>query len=179
MAPKRESAFSSRSSTDVLRIGWVGRPHGNDGVFIVGEPTTRLELLDAGRSVLVGVDEMTIAWRRGTAERPLLKLEGLDSRTAAELLRGKEIQVSREEVGPLPEGEYLIDDLVGCEVVDGPRSIGTVREVLLLPAADVLEVVRGQGAPLLVPLVADAVRSVDVAGRRIDVDTSFVSADAD
>jgi 16S rRNA processing protein RimM len=157
----------------------VGRPHGNDGAFAVSEPTTRLELLDAGRSVLVGGRAMKVSWRRGTATRPLLKLEGADGRTAAEALRGEEIKVSREEVGALPEGEYLIDDLVGCEVVDGSRAIGTVREVLLLPAADVLEIARDEGGPLLVPLVADAVRSVDVAGGRIDVDTGFVSADAD
>ena len=157
----------------------MGRPHGNEGAFAVREPTTRLELLDAGRSVLVGGREMKVSWRRGTAARPLLKLEGADGRAGADALRGQEIQVFRDDVGPLPEGEYLIDDLVGCEVVDGARAIGTVQEVLLLPAADVLEIARDEGGPLLVPLVADAVRSVDVAGGRIDVDTTFVSADAD
>jgi 16S rRNA processing protein RimM len=163
----------------VLRIGRVGRPHGNEGAFTVSEPTTRLELLDAGCCVLVGGREMTVSWRRGTAARPLLRLEGADGRTAIEALRGAEIQVSREAVGALPEGEYLIDDLVGCEVVDGPRRIGTVREVLLLPAADVLEIARDDGGPLLMPMVADAVRSIDLAVGRIDVDVAFVSADAD
>jgi len=157
----------------------VGRPHAQDGAFTVTEPTARLELLDAGRTVIVAGREVKIAWRRGTSARPLLKLEGTDGRTAVEALRGEEIQVSRDALGALPAGEYLIDDLVGCAVVDGARQVGTVREVLLLPAADVLEVAREQRDPLLVPMVADAVRSVDVAARRIDVDTSFVSADAD
>ena len=143
------------------------------------EPTTRLELLDPGRTVIVAGREMKVAWRRGTPARPLLKLEGADSRTSAEALRGEEIRVLREALGALPEGEYLIDDLVGCAVVDGARSIGTVREVLLLPAADVLEVVREASDPLLVPMVADAVRSVDLAARRIDVNSGFVSDDAD
>jgi 16S rRNA processing protein RimM len=157
----------------------VGRPHGNEGAFTVSEPTTRLELLDVGRSVLVDGSEMQVAWRRGTGERPLLKLVGAGARADAEALRGAEIQVSRAELGTLPEGEYLIDDLVGCEVVDGTRTIGTVQEVLLLPAADVLEVARSERGPLLVPLVADAVRWIDIAGGRIDVDTGFVSDDAD
>ena len=68
-------------------------------------------------------------------------------------------------LGTLDEGEFLVDDLVGCEVVDGERPVGRVRDVLLLPSADTLEVERPGGEPLLVPLVGDAVRSVDTAGR--------------
>ncbi len=144
----------------------MGRPHGTEGAFAVREPTSRLELLDAGRSVLRRRvrDEGRLAQGHARSGRSL-KLEGIDGRTAAEALRGQEIQVSRDEVGPLPDGEYLVDDLVGCEVVDGERPIGTVQEVLLLPAADVLEIAREEGGPLLIPLVADAVRSVDVARR--------------
>jgi 16S rRNA processing protein RimM len=145
----------------------------------VTEPTTRLELLDPGRRVIVAGRELKVAWRRGTSARPLLKLEGADGRAAAEALRGEEIQVPRDALGALPEGEYLIGDLVGCAVVDGSHAVGTVREVLLLPAADVLEVDRADRDPLLVPMVADAVRSVDIPARRIDIDTTFVSDDAD
>jgi len=146
----------------------------------VAEPTSRLELLDAGRRVMVGGRELKVAWRKGTAERPLVKLEEADGRAGAEALRGAAIEVPRTEVGKLPEGEFLVDDLVGCAVVDGTRAIGTVRDVLSLPSADVLEVAAGdEPDPLLVPLVADAVRSVDVAAARIDVDMRFVSPDAD
>lgn len=157
----------------------MGRPHGKEGAFTVAEPTERLELLDPGRRVVVGGRDMKVAWRKGTAERPLVKLEETDGRTAAEAMRGDAIEVPRAEVGALAEGEFLVDDLVGCAVVDGARAVGTVRDVLLLPAADVLEVAPDGGDALLVPLVADAVRSVDVDGRRIDVDMTFVSSDAD
>jgi 16S rRNA processing protein RimM len=145
----------------------------------VAEPTSRLELLDAGRRVIVGGRELKVAWRKGTPERPLVKLEGADGRTGAEALRGEAIEVPRTDVGELAEGEFLVDDLVGCAVVDGARAIGTVRDVLLLPSADVLEVVPGdEQEPLLVPLVSDAVRSVDLDAARIDVDMSFVRPDA-
>ena len=45
---------------------------------------------------------------------------------------------------------------------------GRVRDVLLLPSADALEVERPGGEPLLVPLVGDAVRSVDTSTARAD-----------
>ena len=175
MAPKRESASSSRSSTEALRIGRVARPHGIEGAFTVAEPTTRLELLDTGRRVLVDGREMHVAWRRGTAEHPLVKLVGADDRDAAEALRGAAIEVPRTELGELAPGEFLVDDLVGCEVVDGSRTVGAVSDVLLLPAADVIEVDVGEAEPVLVPLIADAVRSVDIDRRRIDVDMEFVN----
>ena len=174
MAPKRESESSSRSSTDALRIGRIGRPHGNDGAFTVGEATERLDLLDPGRRVLVAGRETKIAWRKGTPQRPLVKLEGIDGRTGVEALRGETISVPREEIGTLAEGEYLVDDLIGCEVVDGAEHVGVVGDVLLLPSADVLEVERPTATNLLVPLVADAVRAVDVERRRVDVDTRFL-----
>jgi len=43
-----------------------------------------------------------------------------------------------------------------------------------LPSCEVLEVDRPDGSELLVPLVRDAIRSIDVAARRIDVDLRFL-----
>ena len=70
---------------------------------------------------------MNIVARRGTADHPILVLEGVGDRTAAEALRGEAIAVPRAVLGTLDEGEFLVDDLVGCEVVDGERPVGRVQ----------------------------------------------------
>jgi 16S rRNA processing protein RimM len=59
-------------------------------------------------------------------------------------------------------------------VVDGARAVGRVRALVALPSCEALAVERAGGGELLVPLVRDAVRDVDVAGRRIDVDLAFL-----
>jgi 16S rRNA processing protein RimM len=133
-----------------------------------------VQLLDPGRTVRVGELDLSIAARRGTAEHPIIALVGVDDRSAAEALRGEEIAVPRAALGALEEGEYLVDDLIGCEVVDGDRVVGRVQDVLLLPSADSLEVERPGEEPLLVPLVGDAVRSVDTDSRCVDIDMRFV-----
>jgi 16S rRNA processing protein RimM len=62
-------------------------------------------------------------------------------------------------------------------VIDGARPVGRVRRMVALPSCEALAVERPGGEPeLLVPLVRDAVRSVDVAARRIDVDLGFLGA---
>jgi 16S rRNA processing protein RimM len=111
--------------------------------------------------------------RSGTSERPILRLEGSSSRDDALALRGNELTIPRTEA-PLEEGEYWASDLAGCTVVDGDVTIGFVRQMSALPSVEVLEVDRVDGSELLVPMVRDCIRSVDIEARRIDIDVGFL-----
>ena len=151
----------------ISSVGRVGRPHGLDGSFYVTGASPDLPRSGALR---VGDEAREIVRRAGTDERPILRLAGCASREDAEALRGFELCA---EVG-LEEGEYWARDLEGCAVVDGERAVGFVRRMTALPSCEVLEVDRPDGSELLVPLVRDAIRSVDIAARRIDVDLAFL-----
>jgi 16S rRNA processing protein RimM len=117
----------------------------------------------------VGEARLRVERHAGTAEKPILRLAGCRSREDAEALRGQELLVPLAEAPPLDEGEFWAHELVGCLVVDGEREIGVVARMVALPSCEALEV-----GDLLIPLVRDAIRSVDVAARRIDVDMGFV-----
>ena len=159
-----------------LRAGLVGRPHGLDGSFYVREPTPALP--EQGEQVLVDGRERTIVRRAGDDHRPIIRLGGCEDRDAAEALRGEPLLVPRSEAPELEEDEWWEEDLVGCAVRDGEREVGSVRRLLGLPSVEVLEVGRGDGQPdLLVPLVSDAVRSVDVERKLIDIDLRFLGED--
>jgi 16S rRNA processing protein RimM len=123
-----------------------------------------------GGSVTVRGIERRIVRRAGTEERPILRLSGAVSREDAERLTGAEL---RALVG-LAEDEFWASDLEGCAVVDGDVAVGFVRRMTALPSCEMLEVDRPDGSELLVPLVRDAIRSIDVAARRIDVDLGFL-----
>ncbi len=158
----------------VLEAGRVGRPHGLDGSFYVTRPDARL--LGVGDEILVDGRVERIDRRAGTAERPILRLAGHEGREAAEALRGAPLAIPVERAPALEDGEYWAHELAGCEVWDGERRVGEVRRMLPLPSCEALEVelAEGGGELLLVPMVRDAVRSVDVAARRIDVDLAFL-----
>jgi 16S rRNA processing protein RimM len=114
-----------------------------------------------------------ITRRAGTSDRPILRLEGSNSREDAEALRGFELTVPRDDT-MLEEDEFWASDLEGCLVVDGSVEVGFVRQMSALPSVEVLEVDRVDGTELLVPLVRDCVRSIDVEARRIDIDLGFL-----
>jgi len=157
---------------EFIEAGRVGRPHGLDGSFHVKRPDARL-LADAKELWVRGRRER-VERRAGTAERPILRLAGHAGRAAAEALRGAQLSVPADPAPPLEEGEYWAHELAGCAVVDGERHVGEVRRMLPLPSCEALEVMRPDGPDLLVPMVRDAIRSIDVGARRIDVDLSFL-----
>ena len=160
------------SSSDLLTVGVIGRPHGLDGSFHVTRP--RAALLEHGAQVVVDGQERTIERRSGTPDRPIIRLSGATDRSAAEALRGQDLRVPRSAVGPLDDDEYWAEDLVGCAVVDGDTAVGTVRRLLAYPSCELLEVEREDAPMLLVPLVRDAVRAIDIEARRIEVDLVFL-----
>lgn len=112
--------------------------------------------------------------RAGTDAKPIIRVSGCADRSAAEALRGAPLLVSRSELPDLEPGEFWADDVVGCAVTDGERAVGTVAALLGLPSCEVLEVTRSGQGDLLVPLVSDAIRALDLDARRIDVDLGFL-----
>lgn len=140
----------------------MGRPHGLDGSFNLANPTVELEL---GMSVRVADLDHLIVRLGGTTARPLLRLEGVRTREHAARLGGEVVLVPGAP-DALGDGEWLADDLVGCEV----EGLGKVMGVVGGPSCDVLELEDGT----LVPLVSDAVTAIDLAEGRIAVNRGFL-----
>jgi len=110
---------------------------------------------------------------------PVLKLENIDNRNAAEALIGADVYAKLEELRPTEEDSYFVSELVGMEVrlvpaQDGTagKTIGTVIGVIDNPAHDILEIApaeAGSTGSLLLPLVDAFVQSVDTIARVVTV----------
>ncbi|MDR0326287.1 MAG: ribosome maturation factor RimM [Oscillospiraceae bacterium] len=97
----------------------------------------------------------------------LMKLDGVDTVEAAQMLRGSILYIDRSGV-ELPEGRHFIQDLVGLSVLDGEERIGTLYDVLTAPAHDVY-VVRGEDGERMIPAVPEFVKEIDIDGGVIRV----------
>jgi 16S rRNA processing protein RimM len=144
-----------------VAAGHVGRPHGLDGSFYLSGV---IQDLAQGDEVTIAGRRALVERRAGTDDRPIIRLSGISDRDAAGGLRGEPLLVP---AGELEEGEFLIDDLVGCQV----PGLGEVRRVVAAPSCDLLEV--GDDA-VLVPLIGDAVKRIDTDARVIEVDRRFL-----
>ena len=97
----------------------------------------------------------------------LLHLEGVADADAAAPLVGCTVAVPRAALPP-PGGEAVYHaDLIGCAVVTAAgAALGTVREMLVTGSNDVC-VVRDGAREVLVPMIADVIAEIDLAGRRL------------
>jgi 16S rRNA processing protein RimM len=165
--------------TAELDAGRVGRAHGLDGSFYVTQP--RPQLLALGTEVSVGestgeiVCRGEIVRRAGTDRNPLVRVAGVEDRAGAEALRGLHLRVASADAPRLAEDEWWAHELEGCLIRDGERRVGTVVRLIELPSCEALEVRAQPGdGLLLVPMVRDAIRRIDVNAGVIDVNMAFI-----
>lgn len=161
---------------ETLPVGILGRPHGLRGEISLrphnasGRDLARVtELILEREGGPAGPGEVRSlqSIRRG-ADGWLVKFVGVDARSDVEPLTNVPVRVRRAALPPLEPGEFFVADTVGCDVFgeDG-RRLGTVADAFWNGAHDVL-LVKGQGE-LLIPAVAQFVRSVDAAARKVVV----------
>jgi len=99
-----------------------------------------------------------------------LSLESVDTRDAAEQLRGAELLVAPEDAVRLPPGQFFWREVIGLRVEDTlGAELGTVAEILPTGANDVY-VVRGPRGEILIPAIKDVLRDIDPAAGRIVVE---------
>ena len=119
--------------------------------------------------VLIGERLYSVASVRPERSDFLLRLQGVDDRDQAELLRGKPLFAERSALPPLRSGEFFLVDLVGCDVFDvSGKLLGQITSTFFSGAHEVL-VVRGE-REFMLPLVDEMVRQVDIAQRRLICD---------
>jgi 16S rRNA processing protein RimM len=124
------------------------------------------------RPLFVGPEHRPLAVEgaRPHGREVLVKFAGVDSVAAADALRGQELFIATADATPLPAGRYYIHQVVGLEVwTVGGERYGEVAEVLSRPANDVY-VVHHAGKEVLVPAIADVVKEIDIAARRMVIE---------
>ena len=154
-----------------LRIGRVLKAHGVKGAVRVELLTDFPDRFAPGREVLVGGRRLSVARSEELNGSMLVTFEGIDDRSAAELLAGAYCTVPLRDAKALPPDRYYHFQLVGLTVIDtrGARELGKVAEVLTYAANDVLRVTDGDHE-ILIPMIRSVVRSIAPAEGTITVD---------
>ena len=152
----------------LTRVGQVAGPFGLRGQIKV-QPLTDFpaERFAKGARLRIGGEWHDVEGATVHKGRPLLKLKGVDTMTAAEALQFKIVETL--ESLELGKDEFLVSELVGMAVQTAQgESLGVVDDVLQNPAHEIL--VLGE---IMIPLVERFVKAIDPTARRVTVELIY------
>lgn len=150
-----------------IEIGKIGKAQGIKGEVKINLINPDTELIGKVKSVLVGSVEYVIESVKILPNGNFIKFKGVDNRNAAEMLNGKLLFVERDAI-KIPQGAYLIADLLGAEVIVDEQSVGILTDILQHGAADVYCV--GGERNFMFPALNKVLKKIDVDNKKIVLD---------
>ena len=154
---------SLQSAVKEIIVGKIGAARGLDGTVKIIPLTDFEGRFDGLKEISVGGKIFVVEQVKHIGGQLFMKFAGVDSRESARALTNKFLTVDRIDAAPLADGEFYTFDIIGCEVFDGDKKIGTVTNVLKTGSNDVFEV----DGKNLIPALKSVVKSIDIAAKKI------------
>lgn len=160
--------------SNFVSVGKILNFHGVQGEAKFGYSKNREDFLSQLKEVFVQQNgeykRLEISAIRFTPKCGIIKFKGIDSLNDILEYKNLIIFVTEDVVRNfLEEDEFLIDELVGLDVFDGEKRVGSVVGVSNNGASDLLSVKNLDKKICLVPFVKAIVLSVDIKNRKIQI----------
>lgn len=152
-----------------LVIGNIAKPQGIRGEVKISPLTDDTARFNRLKKVYIGSVMYEVQSAKVLPGGVFVKFKGVDDRNAADLLRGKDIEIDRDDAVKLPKDRYFIVDVIGCEVFKGDEKIGKLVDVLQYGAADVYVISTSKGRAMI-PAIKRILIDVDIAQKKIILD---------
>lgn len=100
----------------------------------------------------------------------LIKIKGIDTIEQAEEMRGQILYIFRDDA-ELPDGQYFIQEIMGCKVYDinTKEYYGEIADISPTGANDIWHIIKDNNEYLF-PSVPHFVNDVDIVGETIYID---------
>jgi len=164
---------SPAASDKRIALAAVAGAHGVKGEVRLKLFSDSIDSLAQQKIVFANGVERRLLFARNAGKAAVARFEGVDDRSAAEGMRGTLIEVDRDALPPLEEGEYYHTDLIGLTAADaGGETIGTVVAVENYGAGDLLELELPDGKRSLIPYRPGI---ADLVDGKIVLDPAFLA----
>ena len=152
-------------------IGKIVAPHGVRGEFRIMPLSDQPERYKDLKTVTLDNGQVLhVEAIRQHKNVFLMKTREIQTMDEAELLRGRSIVLTRDELPPLPEGQFYVRDIIGFAVVTPEGTpVGTLKDVITPGSTDVYVIAPPEGEDILVAAIAENIKKIDWAQKQIVV----------
>ena len=151
---------------DYIEIGKVVNTFGIKGELKIQSDSDFVEYrYQVGKTIFLKmrniVKEVKVSSFRILKGNVVITINNLFDINQVEQYIGATVLADKQDVPPLEDGEFMIDDIVGLSVYDiNEQYIGKVVDVIIIPASDILEIECTDGKKVLVPYCEDFIIEV-------------------
>lgn len=158
---------------DFFRVGVIANTHGIRGevkIFPTTDDVKRFDYLkeayiDAGKEK-IKVEVFNVRYFKNLV---IVKFKGIDNINDIERYKGKDLLVTRENALPLEEGEYYLADIIGANVYTEDGNLFGSLEDVIETGANLVYSVQHEGKEVLLPVIDDCVKEVNVEEKKVIV----------
>ena len=153
-----------------IKLGKITSPVGIKGEIRVYPYLDQARFSDLKKICVEDASPSSIEKIRVDKNMLVMKLEHVNDRNMAELLRGRELYLPSDVKIDLGEDNYLVEDLIGLKIIsENGEQYGTLKSVINRSAQDIYEVEKKDGSSFLMPAVKAFIKNVDIEGRTMTV----------
>lgn len=159
---------------NLLEVGKIVNTHGLKGeVKVIAWTDSPYDFEDIEKVYIKSKSEtkcLAVENVRYQKNNLIVKFNEFDDINEVLPLKNTILYAYREDLPSLPDGAHYIVDLIGLDVVteDG-ETIGVVADVFNTGANDIYDVKRPGKRNLLLPVIDEVVKNIDINGRQITV----------
>ena len=158
---------------DFFRVGVIANTHGIRGevkIFPTTDDVKRFDYLkeayiDAGKEKI----KVEVSNFRYFKNLVIVKFKDIDNINDIERYKGKDLLVTRENALPLEEGEYYLADIIGANVYTEDGILFGSLEDVIETGANLVYSVQHEGKEVLLPVIDDCVKEVNVEEKKVIV----------
>jgi 16S rRNA processing protein RimM len=159
-----------------ILVGKISNPHGIKGWVKVISFTDPIENILSYKKWTISDNQTEKTYcledSRIQGNKIVIKLEGVNNRDDADLLKNLQIEVNRSDLPKLDENSYYWEDLVDFNVIDiNGMHVGKVDSLFRTGSNDVLVIINKTKQRLLVPFIMEEVI------KYVDLDKELISID--
>lgn len=163
-------------SGNKILVGKISNPHGIKGWVKVISFTDPIENILSYKKLTISDNQTEKTYcledSRIQGNKIVIKLEGVNNRDDADLLKNLQIEINRSDLPKLEENSYYWEDLVDFNVIDiKGMHVGKVDSLFRTGSNDVLVIINETKQRLLVPFIMEEVI------KYVDLDKELISID--
>ena len=161
-------------NNNLLEVGKIANTHGLRGEVKVAVWMDYPEEFEELETVYLKTRKetlkLTVKNVRYQKNNLIVKFAEFNDINEVEQYKNCVLYADRDELGELPEGVHYIVDLIGLDVYNEEgEKLGVIADVINNGASDIYDVKREGKKNLLLPVIDEVVKEIDIEGGKVTV----------